>query len=74
MVVASIFLVCFHASLIATAYLNWEVPCERPLPLFLVCAGMLGMLAAGLYALLELKRNREEDLILPTEATPAARQ
>jgi len=66
-VVALLFLLGFHLTLIATAALNWELPCERPLPVFLLSAGVLGVLAAGLYALLEVQRNRDEDVLLPTE-------
>jgi len=50
--------------------MNWDLPCERPLPTFLLCAGVIGVLAAVLYSVLELRRGLEDGATLPTEMTP----
>ena len=69
-VVSILFIFGFHLALISTALLNWDVPCERPLPLFLLCAGLVGMACGVLFAALELRRNSDEHLMLPTDVTP----
>lgn len=68
--VALLFLVLFHASLIAISWIHWDTACERPLPVFLLCAGALGVLAAVLYAALELQQRHRNESMLPTEMEP----
>ena len=70
MLTASLFLLGFHGSLLAIAYLNYELPCERPLAGFLGAAGIVGCFGTFVFLTLERCRSRDEALLLPTEALP----
>jgi hypothetical protein len=65
---ATLFLLGFHVSLAAIGLGNAEVPCERPLAGFLVVAGAVGACGTLLFVSLELRRSRDEALLLPSEA------
>ena len=70
MVVSSLFLLGFHGSLMFISYTNYELPCEKPLALFLFLAGVVGTAATLLYLSFETKRSRDEALLLPTDVPP----
>ena len=72
MMMAVLFLLGFHGSLISIGYLNFGLPCERPLASFLVIMGLVGVCGTVVYLFLETRRSRDEALMLPTEAPPPA--
>ena len=72
MLTATLFLLGFHSVLVAIGCLNFDMPCERPLAEYLVVSGIIGFAGTFLYLSLEMQRSREESLLLPTEAVPAA--
>jgi len=69
---AATFLLGFHVVLVAIGWLNRHLPCERPLPAFLIAIGLVGIGGSLQFVSLEVRRNRDEALLLPTETPPPA--
>jgi len=50
----------FHGALTVTAMLNWNVPCDLPLPWFLLLFGLAGLAGSVAYFVLEVVFDREQ--------------
>ena len=50
----------FHGALAVTAMLNWNVPCDLPLPWFLLLFGLAGLAGSVAYFVLEVVFDREQ--------------
>jgi len=57
---ALIFMFGFHGALAVTAMLNWNVPCDLPLPWFLLLFGLAGLAGSVAYFVLEVVFDREQ--------------
>jgi len=74
MVISLLFIFGFHAALVYASIMNWDLPCERPLPAFLLSAGVIGIASGVLYTFLEMRRISDEQQLPPPAAPPPASQ